>query len=253
MIERIKDSNNIEQDVFKLPLSIYPLSNFIHYGVSNDVFKLFKLNSKVFTQHDDTIQLCFDDLCENDCDEIIAFIKVNCIRMVSGPTNCLEKLFKLLPGAILKTGYIFEFNSFECDKNHVIEKATKKTEFERISELVCNANSSNKSYYTVDQYFHQIYDRYVDKYCRNWICSLDGLIIGHIATYAETKDFAVVGGLAVDNNYRGRGIAKVLLSKAIDELKKEHKKVYAFCYEKNLYAFYSSISVAKYQYSKLLF
>ena len=147
---------------------------------------------------------------------------------------------------------IFSLKPFASLNTHKVEYAKTREAFIQIAELVCKANSNNKGYYGLEQYFDQIYSRFSEGYCRNWIYKLDNKIVGHVATYAETPLYGVIGGLAVDDNYRRQGIAKRLLSSSIDALIKEKKEVFAFCYNENLVGFYSSISFNSYPTSKII-
>lgn len=252
MINKITKISCFSTKYFTLPWSIYPLANYQKYGLDSEIFSVYELNEKIFTRYDDSIQLCFESINDIEKEEIIQFIKTNQIRMVSGK----QELIKLLANAIKNTkayyGSIFENNKLLSSDNSNIILATSIIDFKKIAKLVCESNSDNKSFYDLDQYFNQIYNRFLQKYCRNWIYKMDDNIIGQIATYAETSKYAVLGGLAVNKDFRKQGIGKKLLFVSNNELIKENKTVYWFCYNDNLNEFYKSVSLKSYPYGKLM-
>ena len=252
MIRRITEPKDIDVSRFEMPWSLYPYSNYVKYGLNNDKFIVYSLGHNIFTSLEDTIQVCSDNLDDKECRELADFVKANKIRMVNGPSNSLKKICDELQYGVLKYGYLFQLGCFEVDNNIVIEHSSKEDEFQNIAKLVCDANSSNTSYYGLQQFFNQIYSRYQDGYCRNIVVKDDDKIIGHVATYAENEKYGVIGGLAVDTQFRGQGIAKSLMSFLTKELSQENKRVYAFCYNETMEGFYRKHSVNEFQYSKIL-
>ena len=144
------------------------------------------IEGSIFTTLEDTVQVCSDDLNDSQCKELAEFIKANNIRMVNGPSNSLKKLHEALNYGVLKNGFLFQLGCFDVEGTVSIEHASKEQEFKDIAKLVCEANSSNTSYYGLQQFFNQIFRRYSDGYCRNIVVKSGSNIIGHVATYAET-------------------------------------------------------------------
>ena len=252
MIKRIIDTCFIDTKKFEMPWSLYPFSNYSKYALGNTNFVVYEVDGSLFTTLEDTVQVCSDNLNDIQCQELAKFIKANSIRMVNGPSNSLKKLHEALNYGVLKNGFLFQLGCFEVEGASKIERATKEQEFKDIAKLVCEANSSNTSYYGLQQFFNQIFRRYLDGYCRNVVVKNNNKIIGHVATYAENKEYGVIGGLAVDQAFRGRGIAKSLISFITKELSQEKKKVFAFCYNEALEGFYRKHSIKEYNYSKIL-
>ena len=251
MIKRIENTKNINKKMFAMPWSIYPYANYLKYGISKDFYSLHLVGSCFFTRYHDSIQVCSEIISDNDAAELAEYIVAKNIRMVSGATNCMDTIFSFLGKGRIEHGLIFHLKSFHVVNEHDIKYASI-SDFVQIADLVCKANSSNTGYYGLQQYYDQIFSRFSEGYCRNWIYSINSKIIGHIATYAETPFYGVLGGLAVDEDYRGHGIAKSLLSHSISDLLAEHKDVYAFCYQKGLINFYKSISFNSYPTSKIM-
>lgn len=252
MIRQIVNVEEVSKEIFALPWSIYPYANFLKYGTSKECFTLYVSGDCFFTKYHDSVQVCSKTINGNDAKEIAAFIVNNNIRMVSGSTDCMSAIFPLINKGRIEHGLIFSLKPFAPLNTHKVEYAKTREEFTQIAKLVCKANSNNKGYYGLEQYFDQIYSRFSEGYCRNWIYKFDNKIVGHVATYAETPLYGVIGGLAVDDNYRRQGIAKRLLSSSIDALIKEKKEVFAFCYKENLVEFYNSISFNSYPTSKII-
>ena len=252
MIKKVESISQINKEMFAMPWSIYPYANFLRYGVDKDFYSLYLIDDVLFTKYYDSVQVCSKAISELQAKEISSFVLDNIIRMVSGPTECLEKIFALLGRGRIENGHIFELDSFNNNCVSNITLATEIKAFKEIAVLVCDANSSNTGYYGLEQYFDQIYSRYSEGYCRNWVYIANSKIVGHIATYAEAEGYAVLGGLAVDKDYRGQGIAKALLNNAINDMKSENKKSYAFCYNHNLLGFYLKISKSSFKSSKIM-
>lgn len=252
MIKKINDVSEIKKEMFSMPWSVYPYANFLKYGIEREFYSLFVINNCFFTKYHDSIQICSKNISVSVVPELVNYIKKNKIRMITGPTECLDLIYNSLQKGRIEHGFIYQFTPFAFETKYMIDRAIRIYEFRAVAELVCEANSNNLGFYGLEQYFNQIYSRFSDGYCRNYICLLNNKIIGHIATYAETPIYGVLGGLAVDVQFRGHGIAKALLSKSISELNKEGKDVYAFCFNNLLFAFYDSISIHSYPTSKII-
>lgn len=253
MIRRIINPKDIHKEMFAMPWSIYPYANYLKYGVSKEFFSLYFAGNCFFTRYHDSIQICSESISDNEAKEVSNYIIENNIRMANGPTSCMNAIFDFLDKGRIEHGLIFRLKPFKTEANYIIKYANNSNEFHEISELVCRANSNNTGYYGLQQYYDQIFSRFSEKYCRNWICFVNNEIVGHIATYAETPLYGVLGGLAVNEKYRGQGIAKNLLSYSISNLNSENKDVYAFCYQEKLINFYNSISFSSFPTSKILF
>lgn len=249
---KIIELKMVNQDMFYMPWSIYPYSNYLKYGCGKDFFKLYLVNNCIFTQYHDSVQICSKTIDNDEAFEISNFINIENIRMVSGAKNVIESIFNRLGRGRIENGLIFELKEFDINLGDANIRLVNETGvFYEIAKLVCESNSSNTSFYGLEQYRDQILNRYKEGYCRNWIYTINHQVIGHIATYAETPKYCVLGGLAVDAHFRGQGIAKKLLSYSIMNIGRQ-KKVYAFCFNHNLEPFYKRISIGFWETSKLL-
>ena len=61
----------------------------------------------------------------------------------------------------------------------------------------------------------QMYEDYLDKFGRGWVCEIDGKVVGF--SYADKQDNSI-WALFIDPTFEGRGIGKVLLKLATDWL-----------------------------------
>ncbi len=253
MIKNIIENSEIDVNGFVMPFSIYPYINYSFYNLTNPIFQVYKINNKMFTVHDGTIQLCFLEASLSEIKSIYRFAIANRIKTISGPVNNLEKLKRVGKNDSYVIGKLFEFSFFECNYTEgYIKKALSKDEMFKIASFVCESNKSHNFPYSVNQYFEQINSRLSSGYSRNWMFFYRNQFVGHIATYAESSEYAVLGGLSVLPEYRRIGIAKTLLSNAIKELKSENKKIYAFCFNKALESFYRQISISESDYLKVV-
>ena len=244
---------NIDQG-FEMPWSVYPYANYVHYGLNSPLFKVFVTsNGVVVTQYDDTLQICGKEISERDVEEVIAFAKANSIRTITGSSSSIHLLSsKTSLKNKVTYGKIIEI----CIKNHSsaakIALASTKKDYEEIAKFVVDINSASGSYYELNQYFNQIYNRYLEHYSRNWFIKEKESIIGHIATYAEAPSYAVLGGLVVEPNHRQHGIGKDLFCTVTSSLINEGKRVYLFCFNEMLLPFYRRYALSEDDVGKLI-
>ena len=242
---------NIELHNFKQPWSLYPYANFLHYGLTRKIFSVFKINKAVFTKYSDSIQLCDEKLEKSDVPELLNFCKTSKIKMICGPSKQLSYILIYMKNKEIHKGCILEIG--ECEKVEPnFKKALKESEFRSIADLVCEVNlKENPNYYQPEEYFHQIYNRFIEKYTNSYYATDGNQIIASLSTYAETNDYAVIGGLVVKEDYRKKHIGSSLFKNVVNHLINNNKKVFLFCYNKEIYKFYKKYANKEFQYSKM--
>lgn len=80
---------------------------------------------------------------------------------------------------------------------------------------------------------NQLAERLVDKYSRYYIIRKDNRIIASISTKAEHPSFAIVGGVMVNKEYRGRNIGRCITYNITKILQSEGKEALSFISENN--------------------
>lgn len=256
MIIQIKKDKDFKKSDLVMPYSLFPYANILFYGLNKKIFSLYRVGNCYFSKYDDSIQICSEIINEDELDEISDFIQTKKIRMVTAKPEIASKLAKTLDmhGLSCKKedGYIFQINIFEQKEYEVLITAKDKKDFRQMAHIVCLANSNNPNFYKEKQLYLQYYKRASSGYCRNFFLKENNLMFGCISTYCETKDYCVIGGLAVHPNFQKRGYGRKLFLGALNRLASENKKIFLFCYNENLLEFYCHYSNKKIPISKIL-
>ena len=75
---------------------------------------------------------------------------------------------------------------------------------------------------------------------------LNDEIVGFIALHIHTVELAEIRSLVVKDEYRNKGIAKILIQKTIDEAKNiQLKRLLVLTYKKNLFESFNFVEIAK--------
>lgn len=246
MIVRIKKENEFDKKDLVMPWSIFPLANLSFYGLNKKIFSLYRTGKCYFSKYDDSIQICSNDVHEEELKDICTFVLNKKIRMITANPEIATKLSDLLFYSGLKNkkedGWIMNINKFEPSNSENIFLAKKKNDFKQIAHVVCLANRNHINFYKEKQLYKQYFSRSKSGYCRNFYVKNENKIIGCISTYCETQKFAVIGGLAVDPRFQKQGFGRILFSGILTELNEENKNVFLFCYNDGLFKFYTKYS-----------
>lgn len=109
----------------------------------------------------------------------------------------------------------------------------KKTDIDDITDFLMQDEEYRKNYdrKTLN---NQLSERLVDKYSRYYLIRKGKRIIATVSTKAEHPYFAIVGGVMVDNDYRGRSIGKCITYNITKILQSEGKESLSFISESNI-------------------
>ncbi len=113
-----------------------------------------------------------------------------------------------------------------------LQEATT-TDIEDISDFLMQDEEYKKNYdrRTLN---NQLAERLIDKFSRYYIIRKDEKIVASVSTKAEHPSFAVVGGVMVDKDYRGRNIGKCITYNITKILQSEGKEALSFVSENNI-------------------
>lgn len=106
-----------------------------------------------------------------------------------------------------------------------------------IAQLICSDDSIG-GHYDVDGLEQQLVERLNAGMGRNYVIRQNGRIVGHYGTYAEAPGVAVMSGLIVDKEYRGRGYGKALHCHLSNVLVAEKRKAVLFCTDQKVLDMY---------------
>lgn len=108
----------------------------------------------------------------------------------------------------------------------------KSTDIDDITDFLMQDEEYRKNYDrgTLNS---QLAERLVDKYSRYYLIRKGKKIIASISTKAEHPSFAIVGGVMVDNDFRGRNIGKCITYNITKILQSEGKEALSLISENN--------------------
>lgn len=205
------------------------------YGLENDFFKIWiqtnaqKKITSLISKYYDGFQVFSKD---NDLDEkeLVSFIGSHDFSMIVGMEDSIKKLSPLLKGYYLETGYVGQLNRLTVAPAPGAYRASFE-EIEEIAELLADDPTLGKPY-GFDNLVTQYRKRFSEDFGRSYLLrdKKNKKIICHAATYAETKDLAVISGVITAPEYRGQGYSKGVLAALCNELMNEKKHVFSYYY-----------------------
>lgn len=223
------------------------------YGFSDDNIQTFvSINSDknidaIIYEYYNSIQLLeINHLNENQISEIASFIIEHRYRRISGNSEFIKRLHFFLMGVYdLTNGILMKY----ADAPHEYDKAflpyfAAADDFDEIAKLICNDPHLGKSY-NESSLKEQLLKRYLEDGCENICIKCDGMIVSHFATYAITKNLAVLSGMVTHPLYRGRGMGSVLVKDLSMHLVKKGRTPLLYCYEEGYFTWYEKLGYLK--------
>lgn len=211
---------------------LYTYIDLCKYGLDNE-------NFNVWIQYNENDEICciiseyyggFQIYSKNYdliASEIIDFIKQNDCQGISGCKQSMEQIEPAFPSYHKTTGIIGKLEKLSYPPNNEAYSASLD-EMEEISKII-SQNENLSKHHTYKSLYKQFCERKKDKFGRNFVLrdKNTGEIICHAATYAETDNLGVIGGVLTTDKYRGKGFSKGTLSAICDELLNENKTVFS--------------------------
>lgn len=167
-----------------------------------------------------------------DLEGVVKIIRDNKAMSITGKREMVEQLMTELSEEYNVTyGTVFEFTKYmDLDYDGTIEEATEEDTLE-IAKLI-SIDEGIGSYYDVQNLANQLAERMKTKMGRSYIIRRDGVIIAHIASYAEHDGLATTSGLIVAPEYRNELLGSILERYLVEQLKADGFKVYTFITER---------------------
>jgi len=252
MIVKIKNNKNIEEILSYLKKDIskclYLYIDIKKYGISDNlkVWKVVDSNQMirmVIMKYYSGLQV-FSEFNNFPLYEVVEFLNYINYKMISGEKTTIDILKAALGG-----GYITEYGHIQQLKNSNAEDVSntffkielpEDGDFLDIAKLICSDDDIGSSYEVIELK-DQLLNRRNTHFGKNLVVKSEGKIIGHIATYAELENIAVIGGVIVDTKYRNMGIAKIMTVGMCKVLEKENKDIYLFVYKDFVRKFYRKL------------
>lgn len=219
----------------------YVLIDAESYGFEGEHISAWTIHDKgevkaVLYLYYDGLQIVEDSPLDNQAlGEVADLVEELRPQMISANAVLIGRLNERLAGYSATIGYMMKADGSQTRDPDVFEAPTSA--YKEIAELICSDDKIGQ-HYTVDGLTAQLLERAELQGCRSFIMRLDGKVIAHMATYAESADLAVLGGLISksDSGVRGAG-GRVLSTIAADAIERGKVPV-LYCYIESLWPWY---------------
>lgn len=160
--------------------------------------------------------------------DLVKLLKERNPNMICGMGNIIRLLTSYFDNYHLEIGYVGQLVNL---KDYSIKncRVANEDDLKDIAEFMANDEALGKPY-GFDLLYKQLVERYGQKYGRTFILEDNQQIVATASTYAEENKCAVVSGVLVDPNFRGRGLSKSVLTALCSNLKEEGYNVFSYYY-----------------------
>ncbi len=161
-------------------------------------------------------------------DDFYEFLKDNNFVMMTGRDDIIHHLREKLPMYSDSYGVIMT-KTDDTEVDHDDVQVADVSQMTEIAVLICSDEGIG-SHYEISSFADQLKKRLLYEHCRNYVICENKEIVCHMATYAETSDLAILGGLITKKECRGKGYGKSLLDHLSNALIRENKRPLLYCY-----------------------
>lgn len=165
---------------------------------------------------------------EFDVKKVVDLLKEINPSMICGMKWTLDKIKDYFDNYEMEVGIVGELTNLKVYDTRGCYKANAE-EIKELAELLAEDESLGKPY-GFDLLYKQLLERYEENFGRNFIYREDGKIVATASTYAEKGGVAVISGVMVHPDYRGKGLSKNVLSAVCDNLKNDGFDVFSYYY-----------------------
>ena len=167
-------------------------------------------------------------------------MREKCFTMITGDAGSIELLSTKMHGYHASYGIIMElYNNIKLITHENVNWATSD-DCDEIAKLI-KMDENIGGHYTQNELARQLKNRLINEGCRNAIIKIDKHIICHAATYAELKDFAVIGGVITHPDYRGKGYGAKVIIYLQNYLYNLGKDICLYCYNNKIMNWYQKL------------
>ena len=170
----------------------------------------------------------FSKVVEFDVKEVVDLLKEINPSMICGMKWTLDKIKDYFDNYEMEIGIVGELTNLKVYDTEGCYKANAE-EIKELAELLAEDESLGKPY-GFELLYKQLLERYEENFGRNFIYRDNGKIVATASTYAEKGGVAVISGVMVHPEYRGKGLSKNVLSAVCDNLKKDGFDVFSYYY-----------------------
>ncbi len=238
--------NIVSDDIFQ---NVYLYIDILVCGITNDHVKTWiisdnnKINFILYKYYNSLQVFCVEKKANANILEVIKNIKENNYEMISGRSDFVANLISNgLSDYSMFEGGIFSRENVNINDGTLQRRCelASKDEMDEIAALICSDNDIG-GHYSVELLSKQLVNRMENEGCRNLVYKVNGKIVAHFATYAETSKIGVLGGLITLPEWRGKGIGRLLINELSSILYSNGKKPVLYCYSLKLMQWYASM------------
>lgn len=233
---------------------IYLYMDIVSYGISSGEIEVWfsKKNDKidmVVMKYHDSLQV-YAKTDTTSVKELIEKIIDVDVTMISAPKYIVEIIEHELTDYKVTYGVIYRIDDCRLMKDMGIVYEATEDDVGEIASLICSDDEIG-GHYNPKDLEKQLRCRIQSGTGRSFIIKRDGKIVAHSATYAETKDLAVVGGTIIREDCRDLGYYMIISNYISHKLKEEGKIIYTFSISKKMISYHSRAHVKCAEYGKL--
>ncbi len=220
--------------------NIYLYIDILMYGVKQDFIKVWiekqdNYINQIVMNYYNSFQVYTN---KTDYTKLIELILEYKPSMISGTQEVIQNIYEEVK-QVYNTDYGVVLKQNKMNNINILQEPvlSSSNDMREIAELIC-LDDGIGAHYKVSELEGQLANRLKEKMGRNYIIRKNNIIVAHYATYAESPDIAVMGGLIVHPLHRGNGYARILHTYLSNTLINEGKKVFLFCHEEDILNMY---------------
>lgn len=263
MLTELSDNRELQETLSCLKQDVqnclYIYIDLARYGLDNPNMKIWidkvdqSINLVVMKYHDGFQIYGRHDAWEQE--ELLALIREYEPERISGNEPVIRGLEERLSqtyqatyGAILKRSKNIPFDTVQARRCEL----AGPDDMPEIADLMLTEEEFGQAY-EKEELVEQLKERQKTGMGRSLIIRDKGRIVGHVATFAEAEDVAVMSGSVIQKEYRSTGYYDILCSEFYSMLLNEEKKdLYFFLTNKRHITLYSRLFQKETTYGKLI-
>jgi len=231
------DERIIAEAIAKDPFqNVYLSIDVKNHGFYGDNIKTYLLRKTdeiyavVFFYYNSIQLFQISEITDDMAEELAGFVEENRIVRVSGAKSIIKKMSAFLKNKYRESdGYILKYCGDPVTASGICSFAEGK-DMPEIAELILADDDMGKGY-SYQSLLKQMRDRLQTSECVN-LCVKDGdEIVAHLATYAESDSMAILSGLIVREDHRGKGYGKLLVNDLTAFVTGKGKEAVSYCYQ----------------------
>lgn len=251
---------------------LYMYIDILNYGIASDNMTVWFQEQDgqielVVMKYYDSLQL-YSHKRGIDVVPVLELMRDHPVLMISARRDIIEQIASVCSDYSATYGSVFDVSHSHrgveanvSEKKETIaeigkEKAIEviwatETDTKEIAELICT-DASFRANYNVDNLAAQLAERIRTHTGRSVVIRIEGRMVAHFASYAETEGIAVLSGLVVLPEYRNKGVIEVLSAYMAGQLSKEGKRAYSFAISKKTIRYHRALYTECGEYGKLV-